>query len=314
MKKILLLCFSSFFIVLIIIFLLKENMNLNLSNENNGEVITIEDIQENTEIYEESTESEADMEIEYYNLIEGARHLSGHLSILDEYVDSAGKMNIYSISELGINQDYVTQITDSLVNSGWNRLECNIFDDYSFVLKSETIGSAASLDEKECREQTEIFLESSGLIELFKNEGIEYEIQSTPDSGLNQTFCYLLYKGERTGSYIRFVFQGRSICEECQAYLYRSDAIGSADIIPLEDALTNAFYIGSGKDNSIDSNDYSIANIEIKYRNGVPYYSFTGYGENTRTAITGYSLAIDIETFDGSPDMLYEAIGAWAIN
>lgn len=318
MKKILflLLFFFLFLIFVILCVLLKEKEygNSNISNEKNDEEITIVDIQEDKELYEENMKSESDVMAEYYNLIEGSVYLSGQLSVLDDYVDKTDKINVYTNLGLGIDLDYLEQMVNSLANQGWNRLEYNLYDEYAFIMKSEEIGTIISLSDEECREQTEIFLENSGLSKLFEKEGMEYEIQSEINNGLNESFCHLLYNGERTGSYTRFIFQDRNICEECQAYLYRSDFIGSADLIPLESALKKAFYIDEVTDTSIDDTDYSIRNIDIKYVNGIPYYRFTGYGKNTRTAITGYSLAINIEMFDDNTDILYEAIKSFRIN
>ncbi len=317
MKKILLLLLFFLFLIFVILCVFlkeKEYGNSNISNEKNDEEITIVDIQEDKELYEENMKSESDMMVEYYNLIEGSVYLSGQLSVLDDYVNITKKINVYTNLGLGIDLDYLEQMVNSLANQGWNRLEYKLYDEYAFIMKSEKIGTIIPLSDEECLEQTEIFLKNSGLSKLFEKEDMEYEIQSVINNGLNESFCHLLYNGERTGGYIRFIFQDRNICEECQAYLYKSDFIGSADIIPLENALKNAFYINEIADTSIDDNDYSIRNIDIKYVNGIPYYRFAGYGKNTRTAITGYSLAINIEMFDDNMDILYEAIKSFRIN
>lgn len=316
MKKIFLLLS---FLVLIFIttsfFYMKEKQDdsYSMSDDKNNEVLSIADTQKDLPIYNGEMEKESKQMEKYFNLIDDSKYLAGQLSVSDEYIDRIGKIDIYSNTTLGIDWDYLVQIDESLENYGWNRLECNIYDEYSFIMKSEDAGTIFLLDEIECKEQAEIFLEDSGLSKLFEEEDVGYEIESITNNGLNESFCYLLYEGKRTGGYIRFIFQDKNVCEECQAYLYKSILIGSADIIPLESALKNAFYIEKGTDILVDDTDYNIGNIEIIYVNGIPYYSFSGYGKNSRTAITGYSLAVDIETFDGSVDILYEAIKSFCI-
>jgi len=142
------------------------------------------------------------------------------------------------------------------------------------------------------------FMNDCGLATLLGDLNIKTEIDADNADGV--AYCYLMSEGQRTGSYIRMNFEGQAI-GECQAFLFNSEYLEQLETIPLQVALKSAFYIEENFQN--DKNSYNIRNVEIKYVEGLPYYSFIAYGIDTRSAKIGYALAVEIEK-SNSKDIL----------
>lgn len=243
-----------------------------------------------------------------YTFVDNAITLSGELYLSEEYKDDTKELNIYENLPISIDSEYLNTMVKSLKDAGWNELECSTHKDSFFTLKCSEKKDTVLLSDEECLELTENFIKDSGLKALFEKEGIDYQLQTVVDSQITVTYCYLMCEGQTTGSYLRLVYEDSYFCGECQAYLYKSKCIASAKICSLEEALENAFYINEAKDSSVDTDDYTINNIEIKYVNGLPYYHFIGLGIDNRSAIDGYTLAVKLNELEIDSEVLEEKI------
>lgn len=206
------------------------------------------------------------------------------------------RLSVFNNSPIGIDDALMQTISASAVQAGWNKIDYTLYDEYSFTLRGENSGSINNLSQDENLKNTQEFLRDSGLENLLTGAGVEYELETNSDDVISLSFCYLLCDGERTGAYIRFVFEGNKVLSECQAFVYASDCIDSLEKLSFEEALNQAFCVGNNELVPVNAADYTIKNEKIVYVNGLPYYSFDGMGINSRSVITGYALAVDIET------------------
>lgn len=250
---------------------------------------------------------------EIHNLVDNAGALTGELYFLEEYEDDLKKLNIYENSSINIDSEYVDTMIKNLKDAGWNELECSILKDSFFTLKCNEKKEPIVLSDEDYLELTVYFLKDSGLKNFFEKEGIEYQLQTVTDSQLTVTYCYLMCEGQTTGSYLRFVYEDSYFCGECQANLYRSECIASAEMYPLEEALEHAFYINEAKNGSADTDDYNVNNIKIVYVNGLPYYHFIGLGIDNRSAIDGYALAVKLNEVDIDSEVLEKKVKTFHI-
>ena len=217
--------------------------------------------------------------------------------------ENGENIGVYKITSLDLN---VEGLLDNLESEGWTKTECTIAGEYSFFLKG-TIGTThTNLTDEECKELAKIFMTDSGLAaHLEKYDVVNFAYESSAADGLIVTYCYFLCEGERTGAYIRFVFEGYKHIGEVQANVYASECIDNLTLLSLDDALKTAYMKNSdGKLEEINANDYRIQNVKLIYVNGLPYYKFTGFGINNRAYIDGFALAVNIIESDVPTQLL----------
>lgn len=313
MKKV---YFIFIFISLSIIYIFNMYQYHNNHNEFEEKIVSSEDIDNDIRVSEmknETTPNNEKNENEYFNLIKDSVRLSGTLKLTDDYIEKKNKIAIYHNYAIDINKDFLELMVDNLKNNGWNELDYDLMDEYSFILAGNVSDTIVLMNKEELIQQAEMYLKNSGLLHLFDEKKIEYEIIPSDYDELNEVFCYLLNNGERTGGYIRINFRSKNICEECQARLYESDVIENVNIVPLNLAMEHAFYIDENADIAVDSDDYDVHNIEIVYINGIPYYKFNGYSKEYRTALIGYALAINVDNISTNKEDIYRAINEFDI-
>lgn len=206
------------------------------------------------------------------------------------------RLSVFENSPVGIDDALMQTISASAIQTGWNELDYTLIDAYSFTLHGGISGSSINRNSGDVLKNTQDFLRDSGLDDLLTDAGIAYELETNSDDGISLSFCYLLCDGERTGAYIRFVFEGSKVLSECQAFVYASECIDSLEQLSFEEALNQAFCVRNNELISVNTADYTIKNEKIVYVNGLPYYSFDGMGINSRSGIKGYALAVDIES------------------
>lgn len=204
------------------------------------------------------------------------------------------KINVYKITSLDLN---VEGMLANLESEGWTKTECTIAGEYSFFLKGTLGEMHTDLTDEECEELAKTFLTDSGLAAHLEKYGVvNFEYESSDADGLVVTYCYFMCEGERTGAYIRFVFEGDKHIGEVQANVYSSERIDNLTLLSLDDALKTAYMKNSdGKLEEINANDYRIQNVKLIYVNGLPYYKFTGYGINNRSFIDGFAPAVSFD-------------------
>jgi len=206
---------------------------------------------------------------------------------------NGGKINVYSIASLEVD---TADMLTKLQAAGWAKAECTLSGEYSFFLKGALGETHNELTEEMCKELAKAFMVDSGLDAHLGEYGVfdcEYKF-STAD-GLAVTYCYFLCGGERTGAYIRFVFEGYKHIGEIQAHIYASECIDNLTVLSLDDALKTAYKMNSdGKLEKINADEFRVQNVKLVYVNGLPYYKFAGFGRNTRMYIDGFALAVNI--------------------
>lgn len=206
------------------------------------------------------------------------------------------RLSVFKNSSIGIDDALVRSLSDSAARAGWNRIDYTRQDDYSFILRGEGSGSINHMSRDEILKNTQDFLRDSALENLLAGAGIAYELEADPDDAIALSYCYLLCDGERTGAYLRFVFEGSKVLGECQAFVYASERIDSLARLSFEEASVQAYCVRNGGLVPVDMAEYTAKNVKLVYVNGLPYYSFDGMGVNSRSGIRGYALAVDIET------------------
>lgn len=213
----------------------------------------------------------------------------------DEPVVTGDVLSIFENSPVGINDTFMQTISALAVQAGWNEVNYTLYDEYSFTLHGQNNESINNMSQDEILKNTQEFLHDSGIENLLSIAGIAYELEVDSDDTIPLSFCYLLCEGERTGAYIRFVFEGSKVLGECQAFIYASECIENLEKLSFEEALNQAFYTENNEFIPVNVADYAISNERIVYVNGLPYYSFVGHGINSRSRIDGYALAVNIE-------------------
>ncbi len=202
------------------------------------------------------------------------------------------------------------------MDAGWSNTECMLCNEYGFVLKGESSGSTNEMTTDECVALAQAFLADSGLDSLLSQNKISYEFASSVNDDLDDlivTYCYFMCEGERTGAYIRFIFEDDKCIGEVQAHIYSSVCIDTFELLTLDQALNNAFQVNSdGVLEEVNAADYTIKNEKLVYINGLPYYRFGGFGINSRGYIDGYALAINIDDSAAS-EQLHEQFAAFKI-
>lgn len=215
------------------------------------------------------------------------------------------KINVYEIASLDFDINKVQSLQTALVDAGWTNTECMVYSEYGFVLKGESSGSANDMTTDECVALAQAFLADSGLDSLLAQNEISYEFASSVNDDLVVTYCYFMCEGERTGAYIRFIFEDDKCIGEVQAHIYSSECVDTLELLTFDQALNKAYKVNSdGVLEEVNAADYTIKNEELVYINGLPYYRFDGYGINTRGYIDGYALAINIDDSTASEQLL----------
>lgn len=208
--------------------------------------------------------------------------------------ENGEKISVYKITSLDLN---IEGMLVNLESEGWTKTECTIAGEYSFFLKGTLGEMHTDLTDEECEELAKTFLTDSGLAAHLEKYGVvNFEYESSDADGLVVTYCYFMCEGERTGAYIRFVFEGDKHIGEVQANVYSSERIDNLTLLSLDDALKTAYMKNSvGKLEEINANDYRIQNVKLIYVNGLPYYKFTGFGINNRSFIDGFAPAVSFD-------------------
>lgn len=217
--------------------------------------------------------------------------------------ENGEKISVYKITSLDLN---VEDMLANLESEGWTKTECTIAGEYSFFLKGTLGEMHTDLTDEECKELAKTFMTDSGLAaHLEKYDVVNFEYESSAADGLVVTYCYFMFEGERTGAYIRFVFEGYKHIGEIQANVYSSERIDNLTLLSLDDALKTAYMKNSdGKLEEINANDYRIQNVKLVYVNGIPYYKFAGFGINNRSYIDGFAPAISFDESDIQAQLL----------
>ncbi len=232
------------------------------------------------------------------NIPDGTR---GDTSVLpssdqsDEPAVTGDVLSIFENSPVGINDTFMQTISALAVQTGWNEINYTLYDEYSFTLHGQNNESINNMSQDEILKNTQEFLHDSGIENLLSIAGIEYELEVDSDDTIPLSFCYLLCEEERTGAYIRFVFEGSKVLGECQAFIYASECIENVEKLSFDEALNQAFYVENNEFIPVNVADFAISNEIIVYVNGLPYYSFVGHGINSRSRIDGYAIAVKIE-------------------
>lgn len=215
------------------------------------------------------------------------------------------KINVYEIASLNFDSNKVQSLQTALVDAGWSNTECMLCNEYGFVLKGKSSGSINDMTTDECVTLAQAFLTDSGLDRLLSQNEISYEFASSVNDDLIVTYCYFMCEGERTGAYIRFIFEDYKCIGEVQAHIYTSECIDTLELLTFDQALNNAYKVNAeGVLEEVNAADYTIKNEELVYVNGLPYYRFDGYGINIRGYIDGYALAINIDDSTASEQLL----------
>ncbi len=207
---------------------------------------------------------------------------------------NGNKIGVYKIASLELD---VAEMLNNLESAGWKKTECTMSGEYSFFLKGALNEAHNNLTAEECIEQAKVFLIDSGLSAHIVKHGVfDYDYESSVADGLVVTYCYFLCEGERTGAYIRFVFEDYKHIGEVQANVYSSECVDNLTLLQPDEALETAYMVNDkGKLEKINADEFSIKNIKLVYVNGLPYYKFNGFGSNSRLYINGFSLAISID-------------------
>lgn len=191
----------------------------------------------------------------------------------------------------------IAEMLQNLESAGWKKTECTMSGEYSFFLKGTLSEAQSEMTEEACLDLAKAFMVDSGLGEHIKKYGVfDFVYESSVADGLIVAYCYFLCEGERTGAYIRFVFEGDKHIGEVQAHVYASEFIDHLTLLPLDEALETACMVNSeGKLEEINADEFRIQNIKLVYVNGLPYYKFAGFGRNIRLYINGFALAVRLD-------------------
>ena len=208
--------------------------------------------------------------------------------------ENGEKISVYQITSLDLD---IAEMLNNLESAGWRKTECTMSGEYSFFLKGTLSEAHNDLTEEECMDLAKAFMVDSGLSAHIGKYGVfECAYESSVADGLVVTYCYFLCEGERTGAYIRFVFEGYKHIGEVQANVYSSECIDNLTLLQLDEALETAYMVNSeGKLEEINADEFRVQNVKLVYVNGLPYYKFAGYGRNTRLYINGFALAINVD-------------------
>ena len=204
------------------------------------------------------------------------------------------KIGVYKIASLDFD---IAEMLQNLESAGWKKTKCTMSGEYSFFLKGTLSKAQSEMTEEACLDLAKAFMVDSGLGEHIKKYGVfDFVYESSVADGLIVAYCYFLCEGERTGAYIRFVFEGDKHIGEVQAHVYASEFIDHLTLLPLDEALETACMVNSeGKLEEINADEFMIQNIKLVYVNGLPYYKFAGFGRNIRLYINGFALAVRLD-------------------
>ncbi|MBQ2857419.1 MAG: hypothetical protein IJE78_09925 [Bacteroidaceae bacterium] len=216
----------------------------------------------------------------------------------------AKKINVYKTESLDLDIKKIAEFQNNLESAGWAQTECTLNNEYGFNLKGTINNVQKKPGAEDCKKLAEEFMKDSGLIVHLGKYGVfDFEYESSVGDGFIVTYCYFMCDGEKTGAYIRFIFEGYKHVGEVQAHIYSSECIDILPLLSLEDALKSAYSLNEGKLEKVNAEDFRIQNTKLVYINGLPYYRFDGFGINTRLFINGFALAIDVNT-SSIPDQL----------
>ena len=217
----------------------------------------------------------------------------------------AKTINVYKTESLDLDSKKITEFQSNLESAGWSQTECTLINEYGFNLKGTINNDQKKPGANDCKKLAEEFMKDSGLtVHLGKYGVFDYEYESSVGDGFVVTYCYFMCDGEKTGAYIRFIFEGYKHIGEVQAHIYSSQCIDELSLLSLEEALNSAYRLTEGHLEKVNAEDYRIQNTKLIYINGLPYYRFDGYGINTRAFINGFALAIDINSSSISEQLI----------
>ncbi len=205
------------------------------------------------------------------------------------------ELAIFGFDPIVIDEETGNAFIDNLSANGWKNHKFIVTSTKGgYMIISEGLGGGFA-NETDFKEAVKDFMEVSGLIDYFEENLIELSDETVGEQGQYTQFYYLVVGGIKTNSYIRINLESEGICGECKMYLCKNTLDYMAASVSFEEAMEHAFYINNFP-NDISGHEYNVNEVELKYVNGLPYYSFMAYATEYRTAFRAYAPAI---SFDG---------------
>jgi hypothetical protein len=219
--------------------------------------------------------------------------------------------------------DDISDILDSLAARGWKNVS-RVAHDFPGMLnftQPQTYdydGSAADKGDDisgspEHKAWVAKFLADSGIAAVLRRYGTE--ISPTPDDNAHLTLFWGYVGGYRTETYLRIFFTPDGTLSDAQLYAVRLEPLFNTDaVLPLEDAIQNAFYCGEST--GLGDQPYTITHVGIVYQSGLPFYALSLGTDSMGGPFVGYALAVDEDALraDAGAYAAYEALlenGIW---
>ena len=296
-KRIIIISLIVFDVIAIVIgiYIYRQNNKVNTDDK-------IETVHQSPEaaalVQDEATQmSEASPTTAPYDMLDGKVKLSQYIDVTvaeDARIEELPeKINIYDSQPMYLDDETGAGFISNLEEGGWlgNQFESTDIEGLYFIGTKEN--SEIITETQEYVASVREFMNVSGLLDYFEQEGIELTEEIQGEGKDCTVFYWLMAEGQKTGGYVRVNVETGNNCTECKMYLLKSTVIYTLPSISLEEALENAYI---NPDEDFEGRSFSALKADLKYFNGIPHFGCFILNPETQLCRTYHIPAVSYDT------------------
>lgn len=210
----------------------------------------------------------------------------------DLSLEVPSQLKIYDNEMIIIDEQMGAEMIRNLSDNGWNEHRFDAVEDGFYFIGCHEKKSGIP-NKEDYQEVSQAFMDDSGLSQLFADRDIALEYELQGENGQYTSFYWLTEQNQKTGSYLRINLEDKRTCGECKMYLYDSTVIDILPSVTIEEALEKVFYFPHSENQL--SYEYNVSYVKLIYKDGLPYYCYTGMGVKIRGGLEVYALAVSLD-------------------
>lgn len=202
-----------------------------------------------------------------------------------------GEIAVYENVPIKISEKEMRTIEENATAHGWQNIDMDgtEHEGLYFIWSRDMRGDILNITEQEHHELRVQFLQESGLADLLESKGMTLNLDESDENGV----VWSEVNGRRASGFVRLGFEEGKIVGDCKIWAIESRVVAVTELIPLEDAAKNAFFIYAECDPPNPDDEYVATQVQIKYISGIPYYHFHIPRPGMRCFYTAIALAVD---------------------
>jgi len=191
-----------------------------------------------------------------------------------------------------ISDEEMRAIGENAMANGWPalRMEGTELEGLYFLYPEVPRGDIWDISAAEHAQMAVQFLRESGLAELLESKGMTLDLD---DSDMDGNLFWSTVAGYRASGFVRIGFEEGGVIGDGKIWAVKSTLLMTADAVPFEEAVENAFFVCGEGAWSDDETVYEVIGAKLVYIHGIPIYELTLPIPGSRGVQTAYALAVD---------------------